>query len=258
MRGYTLAKRTCPACRQLGALVWAAFETGFVDDRAAALRAIVAVEDAERELAADHELLGCAIPPQPKRRPARRVPGFELGAPLVAATDASYLAECSGMGYVVSDGRWGMQHRGASSTRYLPDPTGPSRVLIAELRAVLLLLSDVGDDAADMLLLVDSTTAIGYLRSWRSGHVRRMPAGYNLRPRFHGGPPAMVELAQMVHALGRGLRVEHVKGHSAHSLNEAADSLSKLGRRRPADAKARAESVVQAFLKDWHNQPLSA
>ncbi|GAB3808903.1 hypothetical protein [Micromonospora zhanjiangensis] len=57
--------------------------------------------------------------------------------PLVAATDASWKDRAGGYAYVVSDGRWGLRPR---STGPL-DPTGPSRVLINELRAV-----DLGGD----------------------------------------------------------------------------------------------------------------
>ena len=37
-------------------------------------------------------------------------------------------------------------------------------------------------------------------------------------------------------------------------LNEAADSLSKIGRRGDPDAVDRADRLVRAFLRDWHEK----
>ncbi|MFI6270129.1 hypothetical protein [Micromonospora zamorensis] len=47
----------------------------------------------------------------------------------------------------------------------------------------------------------------------------------------------------------------HVKGHSGHALNEAADGLSHMARRRREesfDLRPRAHALVDAFLRDWH------
>ncbi|GAA0597982.1 hypothetical protein GCM10009546_70030 [Actinomadura livida] len=71
------------------------------------------------------------MPPRPARRDGRapaqgRVPGWTgLPGPLVAATDASWKRGTCGIGYVVSDGRWGMR----GWTFGPQDPTGPHRVL---------------------------------------------------------------------------------------------------------------------------------
>ncbi|WP_433542032.1 ribonuclease HI (plasmid) [Streptosporangium sandarakinum] len=255
MRDYTLAWRACPSCRRIRDLVWLAFDAAFVGDQAAAQEMI---EQAELVAAAERDSADCVSQPRNPGRSSRRVPGFDRPGPLVAATDAAHVGACSGMGYLVSDGRWGMRRRFGNGTRYLPDPTGPSKVLVAELRAVALMLDELGDDAARLsLLLVDSTTAIGYLRGWKSGHVTRMPAGYSLRPRLHGGEPALVRLAHRLAALPT-LRIEHVKGHSGHPLNEAADSLAKIARRRAVDATMRAERVVDAFLRVWHTRLVAA
>jgi ribonuclease HI len=170
------------------------------------------------------------------------------GAPLVAATDASWKQGQGGLGYVVSDGRWGM--RGWQGDRQ--DPTGHSKVLVHELRAVALLLSVV-DSAAELTLLVDSMPALRYLRSWQLGDISLMPEGYDLRPR-RSGAPTLVRLAERV-AIMPGLRMEHVKGHSGHLLNEAADALASMSRRRltqPFDARSRAEDLVRSFLIAWH------
>jgi hypothetical protein len=55
-----------------------------------------------------------------------------------------------------------------------------------------------------------------------------------------------------------GLRPEHVKGHAGHPLNETADSLASIARRRVTevfDSPARAASLAEAFLRDWHRSP---
>lgn len=177
-----------------------------------------------------------------------QVPCRSGGAPLVAATDASWKQGQGGLGYVVSDGRWGM--RSWEGDRQ--DPTGRSKVLVNELRAVALLLS-VMDSAAELTLLVDSLSALRYLRRWQLGDISLMPEGYDLRPR-RSGPPTLVRLAERV-AVMPGLRMEHVKGHSGHLLNEAADALASMSRRRltqPFDARSRAEELVRSFLIAWH------
>lgn len=86
-----------------------------------------------------------------------------------------------------------------------------------------------------------------------------MPDGYDLRPRKQGAP-TLVRLAERVAALP-ALRVEHVKAHSGHPLNEAADSLASIARRRltePFDATARAEDLAKSFLLTWHQTAVAA
>jgi hypothetical protein len=80
-----------------------------------------------------------------------------------------------------------------------------------------------------------------------------MPEGYDLRPR-RSGAPTLVRLAERV-ALMPGLRTAHVKGHSGHLLNEAADALASMSRRRLTesfDSYSRAEDLVRSFLIAWH------
>jgi ribonuclease HI len=81
-----------------------------------------------------------------------------------------------------------------------------------------------------------------------------MPDGHDLRPR-RAGAPTPVRLAEHV-AARRGLRVEHVRAHTGHPLNEAADSLASIARRRltdPLDSIDRAQSLVDAFVRAWHD-----
>ncbi|MFB4314402.1 ribonuclease HI [Actinomadura sp. 21ATH] len=211
------------------------------------------------------------LPPQPKR-PVKaspwqgRVAGFTGGGPLVAATDAAWKRGTGGLGYVVGDGRWGMR-----GWRPAPqDPTGKSKVLVSELRAVALLLDRLENDRLEndrvandrvLLLMMDSLYALRFLRAWQRGDVSYMPHGYDLRPRRHGRPPTLVRLAERVAARPAALRTAHVKAHSGHPLNEIADSLASMARRRTAGEPvplSRAESLVEAFLHTWHDAPAPA
>ncbi len=177
-------------------------------------------------------------------------------ADLTAATDASWKAGTGGIAYVISDGRFGLRGRGSDPT----DPTGPSRVLINELRAVEYLLSGFTTPPSRLAVLVDNTTALSYLHRWQRGDTSAMPAGYDLRPRKTGAPPTLVRLAAQVTCLP-DVTFQHVKGHTGHPLNEAADALSSMARRRlleQFDLHYRARDLVNAFLHDWHAIPISA
>ncbi|TDC42899.1 hypothetical protein E1281_35735 [Actinomadura sp. KC345] len=240
----------CGAARRLLRLCFAAVRHG--DGEIAEML----VTEAEHYLGSGRHPVNCPqAPPRPATRGGRapaqgRVPGWTgLPGALGAATDASWKRGTCGIGYVVGDGRWGMR----GWTFGPQDPTGPRRVLVSELRAVGLLLDRVEDDR-DLVLLVDSLSALRYLRAWRRGDTGLMPDGYDLRPRRSGAAPSLVRLARRV--VGRpGLRMEYVKGHSGHPLNETADSLASIARRRVTetfDSTARAEGLVEAFLHAWH------
>lgn len=175
--------------------------------------------------------------------------------PVVAATDASWKKGHAGIGYITTAGHWGL--RGRPTDR--DDPTGPSKVLVHELRAVDLLLTAIGR-AHDPILLVDSLGALRYLRIWQSGRTDVMPDGYDLRPRRNDGPPTLVRLAGRM-AARPGICLEHVKSHSGHLLNEAADALASIARRRVTeafDSRARAEDLAESFLLSWHEEARAA
>jgi hypothetical protein len=178
---------------------------------------------------------------------------FTGKGPVVAATDAAYKNRLPAYGYVATDGRWGLDRWHPGSMRV--DPTGPSAVLVAELRAVAFLLERQG--SLPSLLLLDSAMALGYLRTWQSGDVTRMPDGYSLRERWGGESktPTLVRLAKLM-ASHPGINTEHVAGHRGHPLNEAADALASLAWRKlpTAETRTRAEGLAQAFLADWYRQ----
>jgi ribonuclease HI len=201
-----------------------------------------------------HDRCGRDQPP-PARAPVHgRIRRWERVRPVIAATDASWKRGHGGLGYVTSTGHWGFRSWRAGDG----DPTGHAKVLVSELRAVDLLLSRLGA-VRELVLLVDSLSALAYLRYWRDGRTHLMPEGYDLRPRHHG-VPTLVRLAERMAALP-GISLEHVKGHSGHLLNEAADSLASIARRRLSasfDATARAEALAESFLLSWHQAALAA
>ncbi|MCW2913718.1 MAG: ribonuclease [Actinomycetia bacterium] len=254
LRSCAVHYQTCPLCLTARKALQLAFSTAAYGEEAWA-QALLG--EAEHYLHDGQHPPGCSRHIRTRQptvggllRTAIRgqAPCRSAGAPLIAATDASWKQGQGGLGYVVSDGRWGMRGWQAGHQ----DPTGRSKVLVNELRAVALLLSAV-DGATEFTLLVDSLPALRFLRRWQRGDLSLMPEGYDLRPR-RSGAPTLVRVAEQV-AVMPGLRMEHVKGHSGHLLNEAADALASMSRRRlsqPFDARGRAEDLVRSFLIAWH------
>ena len=246
----------CPYCRIAERSLELALRAATFDQHE---WAEVLVAEAEHYVDAGRHPRGCRR--GAGARPRRRLHGvhgdverWARTGPVIAATDASWKKGHGGLGYLTSTGQWGFRSRPEDRT----DPTGRSKVLVNELRAVELLLS-VLDEVSELVLLVDSLSALTYLRSWQNGRTELMPDGYDLRPRRQGAP-TLVRLAERVAALP-GLRVEHVKGHSGHPLNEAADSLASIARRRLTesfDAAARAEDLAKSFLLTWHQTAVAA
>ena len=181
-----------------------------------------------------------------------KVKGYDGAGPLVAASDASYKRSVAGMACVVSNGSWGLSRWGSGGRH---DPSGPATVLVAELRAVALLL-EAPDRPRPPELLLDSTIAIRYLRAWQQGRLERMPDGYSLLPRR--GPqtaPTLVRLAGIM-AQHPEIRLQHVHSHTGHPLNEAADALASLAQRGlpEVETRSRAKGLVEAFVRTWHEQ----
>ncbi|MFI7605874.1 hypothetical protein ACIBTV_12195 [Micromonospora sp. NPDC049366] len=242
LRTYVKARR-CESCTAVGDVVRLALAAARYDEFGEAARLL----DTADRLAAGHDL-ACRPEQAPGRGQVRR--WATAAGPLVAATDASWKGRAGGIGYVASDGRYGLRGRRPGRV----DPTGCSRVLVSELRAVEFLLTAYDTPPVGMTVLVDSVPALGYLHRWQRGETDAMPAGYDLRPRQSGMEPTLVRLAGLV-AERPGLTFTHVKAHAYHALNEAADSLAHMARRRveePFDVRLRAHDLVEAFLRDWH------
>ncbi|MGW4500679.1 RNase H family protein [Micromonospora sp. NPDC004336] len=243
LRAYARVTR-CEDCQRIGDAVRLALTAAHYDELDSARQLL----DTAEEQAARHEVHR----PQPSPERGRGRVGRWAGtsAAVVAATDASWKGRAGGIGYVASDGHYGLCGRGTGRL----DLTGASRVLINELRAVDFLLSAYDEAPAGMTVLLDSLAALRYLHRWQGGETDAMPAGYSLRPRRWADQPTLVRLAE--HVVRRpDLAFAHVKGHSGHALNEAADGLSHMARRRLGesfDVRPRAHALVDAFLRDWH------
>jgi ribonuclease HI len=180
------------------------------------------------------------------------VNGFADRGRVIAATEAAYKKRVAAFGYVVSDGRWAIERY-----HYVdqgPDPTGPSAVLVAELRAVALLLER--STPLPAVLLMGNALAIRFLHAWQRGESDRMPAGYNLPERWVPGAPTptLVRLSTLM-VEHPGIWIEHVRAHKGRPLNEAADALASLALRGlPADeTRSKAEELTQSFLAQWYH-----
>ncbi|WP_433260993.1 ribonuclease HI [Micromonospora vinacea] len=250
LRPFTRATR-CDDCQGIGDAVHLALTAAHYDELTSAAELL---DTAERLAAAHTEHSGrkadCLPLPDQDRGRGRVIRWANAAGPLVAATDASWKGRAGGIGYVVSDGHYGLLGRGTGRL----DPTGRSRVLVDELRAVDYLLTGYDAVPAGMTVLLDSLTAVRYLHRWQAGETDAMPAGYSLRQRRWSDKPTLVRLADQV-AQCPDVTFAHVKGHSGHALNEAADGLSHMARRRREesfDLRPRAHALVDAFLRDWH------
>lgn len=146
----------------------------------------------------------------------------------IVATDASLWAERDGvaLAYVTSHG-----HYGLSAHPYPQVISGQDRITTCELRAILLSLEHVFDDASrePVRVLTDNQAALEYIAHWRTGGDR-MPANYGNWLRSTGTQPSLVALSRKVRR-HQVISFRKVAAHSGHPLNETADSLAKLGLR---------------------------
>lgn len=147
--------------------------------------------------------------------------------PIVLATDASVAADKVGTGYLATSGETGL--RAHVYPRHLV--RARARVVVTELRAVYWGLRRVvvAHPGQPVEVRVDNLAALGFLHEWQNGGSR-MPDGYETRLRARGRRPSLVEL-QMYAEHTPGLTFVHEKAHVGNPLNEAADSLAKLGLR---------------------------
>jgi ribonuclease HI len=194
-------------------------------------------------------------------RPANAIQGGLRGrvraaAPgqVTVATDGSCKTRYLGWGYISSTGHWGCA----------ADILGGDS-LAAELRAVGMA---IGDIPVPCRIVLDSTDALSFLRSWQAGNVNRMPPAPELTAAMRAGSARqqpLEEIAAMVAGRGYDLVFSHVRGHNGHLLNEAADSLAKIARecrdgKRHGDlaaVHAKAADLVTAFLASQESVGMS-
>ncbi|MCW6003919.1 hypothetical protein K1W54_04885 [Micromonospora sp. CPCC 205371] len=163
------------------------------------------------------------------------------------ATDAAVTGPRVGLGWLSDTGHWG-----ARGHRYPIDACLSETVLVAELRAVAYAWRRI-KPTGPVTLLLDSQDAIEYLRRWQGGDGR-LPAAYRSAYRTDDATPALVGLADTL--AGRPeVTVRWVEGHTGHILNEAADSLAKLGLRgnlSHSEAIAAGRVIAANRLADLH------
>ncbi|CAL9606154.1 hypothetical protein SUDANB176_05534 [Streptomyces sp. enrichment culture] len=147
--------------------------------------------------------------------------------PVVLATDASVAGDEVGTGYLAATGETGL--RAHAYPQYLTAPR--ARVVVTELRAVYWGLRRIfaAHPGRPVEVRVDNLDALDLLHEWQRGGDR-MPDGYGTRLRSQGRRPSLVKL-QMYAEYTPGLTFVHEKAHVGNPLNEAADSLAKLGLR---------------------------
>ncbi len=255
LQRYALIPLDCAGCQEVGVLLKLALSAARAGDLPAAETVLGLAERTLRaEPAHDHTSTAPQVarvhrarprPSQPMPRPALagQIARWTGTRPLVAATDASWKRGHGGMGFLTTDGRWGIGDWKAGPQ----DPNGPSKIIITELRAVQLLLTAI-EPCPAMTVLIDSLPALSYLWRWQKGDVSALPPGYEA--------PHLRLLARRI-ADRPCLTFQHVKGHSGHLLNEAADSLAAMARRRDGRSPAaagRAADLVDSFLTSWNQQ----
>jgi ribonuclease HI len=199
------------------------------------------------------------LAPPPAAEPAdlcsfhATVPGYSGAADvMVAATDASWCPLGFGYGYVTSTGLWGV-HGDAKK----PLPAGgrtPDVSTLHELRAVSHLLTAV-PEGTPLQIRTDNSSARWYLRTWQTGDLEATPFGESLVRRTGDPMRSVRALARRLATDRHCIEVADVRAHSGDLLNEAADSLAGMVRRRARgnniNVYRKGSRLVSDFLTTW-------
>jgi ribonuclease HI len=147
---------------------------------------------------------------------------------LILATDAARDDRRVGAGYLATSG-----HYGVLGHPYDHQASGERRTVVAELRAVYFGLHHLFRTGAafgtPVEVRLDNRSALAILEDWARGGTG-LPAGCRTW-RYGGRTATLDKLRRLVAANTPALTFSHVRAHSGNILNEAADSLAKLGLR---------------------------
>jgi ribonuclease HI len=207
------------------------------------------------------------IPASRARRPSFQITGmvapherFNSGRGIVVATDAAVSRQLSraAAGFVATSGLYGV-----SGHPQPPEVAGQSPVAVAELRSVWLAVKALnGSIYSDVPVTVwtDSTEALCYLRAWQAGKISQFPKNYRTQTQRASGRRSSLErlAGYLSDPDSSRFRFSKVHGHAGDILNEAADSLAKLGLRAggntglpPGQITSVAERIVATRLRDY-------
>lgn len=169
-------------------------------------------------------------------------------SPLVVATDGSAHRGHLGWGWLAEDG----QHDLGSLTpaRTVCRPT--TLPVLAELRAICAVLTAQPD--RPLIIRTDCQRAIRLITDWAKGRDR-VPAGYTANTHTSAAKGGVAWMQQVIRGNAHRFELEWVRGHAGDPLNEGADSLAKLARRRleplwgitAQEVPSRAASIATTF-----------
>lgn len=157
--------------------------------------------------------------------------------PVRVATDGSVRRRQLGCGYLSDVGGWGVHAWPVQPRSHAHAP------LHAELHAME---RAERRHHHDVTFLSDCQPAVDLVRAWLAGELRPVPGYTGTR---------LVRFAHRLAVRDQPLRVEWVRGHAGHPLNEGADALARLASRALADGLDRDEvyrravGLAQAFAR---------
>ena len=211
-----------------------------------------ALADQDLMKAARTALLIDAPEPEPAPAPPPEEPPADL-SPVWVATDGSVRRKFTGLGWLASNGGYGML-----GFKHSTKQIGANVVLISELRAI-------GDAVRklrgrDITLMSDSRLAVAMVKRWMDGEVV-LPEGYTTE-RGDGKQAGLVQAQRLIHAQRERLTPMWMKGHRGEPLNEGADALARLASRFATGTSElttdeyhrRAADLAKEFAKEFNRQ----